>query len=91
MTIHLPVELERSIRSLVLGGRFASDEEVVSEALRTFLARSDMMPSTPVASETSKSASFIGSMREAADELDEIVADAMRDRSERPWRLNPVE
>jgi hypothetical protein len=30
-------------------------------------------------------------MRDAADELDEIVADAYRKRREEPWRDIPVE
>jgi hypothetical protein len=29
---------------------------------------------------------LLGSMRDAADELDEIVADAMKRRREEPWR-----
>jgi hypothetical protein len=29
----------------------------------------------------------IGAMRDAADELDEIVADAMKRRKEEPWRV----
>jgi hypothetical protein len=33
----------------------------------------------------------IGSMRDAADELDEIVADAMKRRQEEPWRTIPGE
>lgn len=33
----------------------------------------------------------IGAMREDADFLDEIVADAMKARQEQPWRLSPGE
>jgi len=33
----------------------------------------------------------IGAMRDAADELDQIVNDAMRNRREQPWRLNSGE
>jgi len=33
----------------------------------------------------------LGSMREAADELDQIVADAMKRRREEPWRAIPGE
>jgi hypothetical protein len=33
----------------------------------------------------------IGAMREDADFLDEIVADAMKARQEQPWRLPPSE
>ena len=34
---------------------------------------------------------FLGSMRDAADELDQIVADAYRRRWEEPWRDIAVE
>jgi hypothetical protein len=33
----------------------------------------------------------IGAMREAADELDEIVADPMKRRRKEPWRVIPGE
>ena len=32
----------------------------------------------------------IGAMREAADELDEFVADSMTRRREEPWQVNPA-
>jgi len=38
----------------------------------------------PVAAQSQGS---LGAMRDAADELDAIVEQAMRNRSERPWRL----
>lgn len=34
-----------------------------------------------------RSQGSLGAMRDAADELDAIVEQAMRNRSERPWRL----
>jgi hypothetical protein len=33
----------------------------------------------------------LGAMRDAADELDAIVEQAMKNREERPWRLSPGE
>lgn len=33
----------------------------------------------------------IGAMRDDAEFLDQVVADAMRDRREQPWRLAPSE
>jgi hypothetical protein len=33
---------------------------------------------------------LIGTTREAADVPDEIVADAMRQQREEPWRVNPA-
>jgi Arc/MetJ-type ribon-helix-helix transcriptional regulator len=90
MTINLPVELESTIRSLVLGGRFASEDELVAEAVRWFLQHADLKQQVALGP-VIRPDSFIGSMRDAADELDEIVASAMRDRREQPWRLSPVE
>ncbi len=37
MNIHLPDELENSIRPLVLSGQFASEDDLVAEAVREFL------------------------------------------------------
>ncbi len=84
VTIHLPEDLEKSIRSLVEGGRYASEDDVITEAVRTFLRRPE--PSRPNAGLGS-----IGAMRDAADELDEIVDDAMRRRREETWRVIPGE
>jgi Arc/MetJ-type ribon-helix-helix transcriptional regulator len=39
MIIHLPEDLESSIRSLVQGGRYASEDEVIAEAVRSFLGQ----------------------------------------------------
>jgi len=37
MTIRLPKELERSVQAEVLSGRFASEEALVTEAVREYL------------------------------------------------------
>lgn len=39
MTVDLPEDLERAIRDLVDGGRFASPDAVVAEAVRLFVRR----------------------------------------------------
>jgi putative addiction module CopG family antidote len=83
MTIQLPSDLEDFVRSLVRGGRYASEDEVVAEAVRS-LRRREAPSAAP-------GAGSIGSMRDAADELDEIVADAMRRRREETWRPLPGE
>jgi antitoxin ParD1/3/4 len=41
MTIHLSGERERLVRSFVQGGRFASEDEVIDEALRLLRQRED--------------------------------------------------
>lgn len=93
MTIHLPEELERSIRSLVQRGQFASMDEALAEAARLLLRESGDTPPTQPPDDVNDPVPdlFLGSMREAADELDEIVADAYRKRREEKWRDIEVE
>lgn len=79
MTIHLPEDVERSIEAAVHSGRFASAEDALAEAWRAFL-RQGPSPTSAVG------LGSIGAMRDAADELDEIVADAYRKRREETWR-----
>ncbi len=83
MTIHLPEDLESSVRSLVEGGRFASEDEAVAEAVRSFLRQQAPLPQSGLGS--------IGAMRDAADDLDAAVEHAMMVREQRPWRLGPGE
>jgi Arc/MetJ-type ribon-helix-helix transcriptional regulator len=50
MTIHLPEDLEASLREAVDSGRFASPEDAVAQAVRWFLRRQDVdqgRPGTP--------------------------------------------
>ena len=39
MTIHLPADLESSIRAEVMSGHFASEDEMVAAAVRDYLQR----------------------------------------------------
>jgi Arc/MetJ-type ribon-helix-helix transcriptional regulator len=87
MTIHLPQELETSIQAAIHNGRFATVDDAMAEAARLLLREISQVPPEP---DTAGMGS-IGSMREAADELDEIVADAMKRRREEPWRTIPSE
>lgn len=47
MTIHLPEDLERSIRAEVQGGRFASVDDAIAEAWRAYQIRRDRGPAGP--------------------------------------------
>ena len=88
MDIRLPEDLERSVHSLIRGGRFASVDEAMAEAARLLVRESDHAPEAlppGIASDPGPDL-FLGSMRDAADELDEIVADAYRKRREETWR-----
>ncbi len=92
MIIHLPNDLESSVRSLVQGGRFASEDELIAHALRSFLRQQKAASPSPELANIGARRDdlgpdpLLGSMRDAADELDEIVADAMKRRREETWR-----
>ena len=86
MTIHLPNDLERSIEAIVVSGRFASIDDAMAEAARLLL-REVRLPN----SGADNADPLLGSMPEAANELDAIVADAMKRRREEPWRTASVE
>ena len=84
MIIHLPEDVESSISAAVHSGHFASAEELVAQAVRSFLRQQKAPKSDP-------GLGSIGAMRDAADELDEIVADAIKHRREEEWRDISVE
>jgi Arc/MetJ-type ribon-helix-helix transcriptional regulator len=88
MTIHLPADLESSIQAAVHDGRFASVDDAMAEAARLLLRTIKQEPPRPGAT---VSPPLLGSMRDAADELDEIVAEAMKRRREGPWRTDAGE
>lgn len=90
MTINLPGDLERFIQAEVRSGHFASEEDAIATAIRLLrqqLSQSaQQSPNTPAAPDP-----VLGAMRDAADEMDEIVAEAMTCREQQPWRLSPGE
>ena len=88
MTIHLPNDLESSIQAMVHSGRFASIDDAMAEAARLLLREAKQ---TPQNTNITDSDPLLGSMPDAADELDAIVADAMKRRREQPWRTVAVE
>jgi Arc/MetJ-type ribon-helix-helix transcriptional regulator len=92
MTIHLPPDIESSIQAAVHSGHFASVDDAMTEAARLLLQKLKQNPQAamPIDREI-KPDRLLGSMRDAADELDEIVADAMKRRREEPWRTIPGE
>ena len=90
MTIHLPTDLESSIEAVVHSGRFASVDDAMAEAARLLLLTIKQEQRAPKPGDAA-SPPLLGSMRDAADELDEIVADAMKRRREEPWRTIPGE
>jgi putative addiction module CopG family antidote len=85
MEICLPDDLRRFVEDQVRTGRFLSEDQVLQEALRQFQEKQGRAAGQP------KPDPWLGSMREDAEQLDQIVEEAMRIREERPWRLAPCE
>jgi len=88
MTIHLPHDLEISIQAAVCSGRFASVDEAMAEAARLLLrelSRRQQVPS-PVKAGGETPDPLLGLMRDDAELMNEIVADAYRQRREETWR-----
>jgi Arc/MetJ-type ribon-helix-helix transcriptional regulator len=88
MTIHLPEELQSFIQAKVQSGQFPSEDAAVAEAVRRFRQweQEQSRRSASPTNDNTSSDPVLGAMRDAADEWDEIVADAMRQRREEPWR-----
>ena len=84
MTIHLPNDIERDILAEVHSGHFASIDDALTEAWRSFRQH---RPSSPPAT----GQGLIGALRDDAELLDQAVEHAMKVREERPWRLAPGE
>ena len=85
MTIHLPQELESSIRAQVLSGLFASEDDMVAAAVRDYLLR-HRQPSPPEPGTGS-----IGAMHDDAELLGQVTQIIMQDRQTRTLRLPPDE
>jgi Arc/MetJ-type ribon-helix-helix transcriptional regulator len=83
MTIHLPNDLENSLRAEVNSGHFPSLDDAMAEAVRLLLSRRHRQLSAPADLGPDP---LLGSMRDFADEMDQIVADAYRNRREDKWR-----
>lgn len=90
MTIHLPGDLEDSLRAEVSSGHFASLDEAMAAAVRLLL-RDRAQGELAGHRDASPSLGSIGAMADCAEELDEIVADAYRKRREETWRDISVE
>jgi Arc/MetJ-type ribon-helix-helix transcriptional regulator len=91
MTVHLPQDLERFIKAEVHLGHFASEEDALVEAVRLLhrqRGQQGKQASTSAQTKTTPDP-LLGVMRDAADELDEIVPEAMNHREQQPWRLSP--
>jgi Arc/MetJ-type ribon-helix-helix transcriptional regulator len=87
MTIHIPPSLENPILAAVQSGRYASLDDAMTEAAAMLVERLKHEQTQAKPASTGELPDpLLGSMPDAADELDEIVADAMKRRREEPWR-----
>jgi Arc/MetJ-type ribon-helix-helix transcriptional regulator len=91
MTIHLPQDVETSIRAVVQSGRFASVDDAMAEAARLLLRTITQEPKPTRTKTAAPSDPLLGIWRDTPDEIDEIVAEAMQRRREEPWRVLPGE
>jgi Arc/MetJ-type ribon-helix-helix transcriptional regulator len=82
MTIHLPPELESSIRAEVLSGHFASEADMVAAAVRDYLRR-QRQPSPPPASQEPA----VPAHKPIWEEFEEIAASI----PDEEWRKLPVD
>ena len=87
MTIHLPPDIESSIQAAVHTGRFASLDAAMTEAASLLLQKLNLgqQPTTPSVNGGNPDP-VLGCMRDDAELMDEIVADAYRHRREDTWR-----
>jgi Arc/MetJ-type ribon-helix-helix transcriptional regulator len=88
MTIHLPNDLESSLRATVQSGRFASVDEAMAEAVHLLLSELDQIE-RPKLSDSENDLGpdlVLGCMRDDTELMDEIVADANRHRQDETWR-----
>jgi Arc/MetJ-type ribon-helix-helix transcriptional regulator len=87
MTIQLPQELESSLRAAVDEGHFTSLDEAMTEAARLLLGelKQGNLPPPAVRCEN-RPDPVLGCMREDAELLDGIVADAYRRRRDEAGR-----
>ena len=86
MTISLPVELESSIAAIVQSGKFRSMDDAMAEAVRLLVSKVGVEPAAVQANETAPANPLLGLWHDYADEMDEIVTEAYRQRQTDTWR-----
>jgi len=84
MTIHLPDELELSVRAAVLNGHFASEDDMVAAAVRDYLRRSGEQPRQDTAAAPSENSAKRKPLWERAAELRQSIP-------EEEWAKLPVD
>jgi Arc/MetJ-type ribon-helix-helix transcriptional regulator len=87
MTIRLPEDLESSVRSEVLSGHFASEDDLAAAAVRAYLRQRPTEQFDP----TTSGMGSIGAMHADAELLDQVTQAIMHSRETRTLRLPPDE
>ena len=86
MTIHLPPDIETSIQAAVDNGHFASVDAAMTEAASLLLKKLNLGQHARPSVNGGNPDPVLGCMRDDAELMDEIVADAYRHRREETWR-----
>jgi Arc/MetJ-type ribon-helix-helix transcriptional regulator len=89
MTIQLRPHIETSIKAAVHSGHFASMDEAMTEAARLLLRNLSRRPkptASPASADDDTPDPILGLMRDDAELMDEIVAEAYRRRREEKRR-----
>jgi Arc/MetJ-type ribon-helix-helix transcriptional regulator len=90
MTIHIPNDLEHSLEKAVNAGRFASLDAAMTEAASLLVQRLNQEQAgacpLPTAADDLPPDPILGLMRDDAELMDEIVANAYRRRREEKRR-----
>lgn len=81
MTINIPRDLAISIEAAVVRGDFDSLDAAMTEAARLLIRKLDDQ-SSPIHDDDAPPDPLLGLMRDDADLMDEIVAEAYRNRRE---------
>ena len=85
MTIYLPDDLESSVEAAVRSELFASVDDAMAKAVRLLLNEIGQKRPTQPTSDMDVDP-VLGCMKDDAELMDQIVADAYRRRSEETWR-----
>ena len=89
--LQAPDDLERSIHASVQSGWFASVDDAMAEAARLLLRTIAQEPKPSPTKTAAPSDPLLGIWRDAPEEIDEIVAEAMQRRRKEPGRAIPGE
>ena len=90
MTIRLSQDVENSITAAVQSGQFASADDMVNKLVREYSQRLRQQSSHEDQADATPDP-LMGIWQDYAEEMDEIVADAMKRRKDEPWRVMPGE